>query len=78
MKVTKHFYLPDDRQELETSNKAMDMYCALWDFSQELRTAYKHNPNDYTENQLEVVDNLRQLFYTALEDHGVNLDTLSN
>ena len=42
MKAILEFDLPDDQEEFEIANRAMDYHSALWDIDQHMRTCLKH------------------------------------
>ena len=69
MKVTIEYNLPDDQHEHDCAIQSMQMYHALWDFSQELRSLYKHGDKD-----LDMVCQIRDRFHEILADYKVTLD----
>jgi hypothetical protein len=62
----------DDEMALKRGLKALDMACALFDISTELRTMTKYEE----ELDTELLDRFHGKFYNILEDHGINLDEL--
>lgn len=74
-KAILEFDLPDESTEFKMASTAMDMWCAMWDFSQWMRSQWKYVEHEHSET-MDFIDECRQQFYTCLEDHGVNLDAL--
>jgi hypothetical protein len=73
MKATLKFNLPEDKHEWDNAVKADDMYAALWDLSQELRTMWKYQEYK-TEEEYAIVDSIRDKFYEILNEHSINLN----
>ncbi len=73
MKAKLTFNLPDDKHEWENAIRANDMYCALWDLSQELRTMWKYKEYK-TDEEYAIVDSIRDKFYEILSEHNINLN----
>lgn len=72
MKATLEFLLPDEKHEWDNAVKADDMYAALWDFSQELRTMWKYQEYK-SEEEYTIVESIRDKFYEILNEHSINL-----
>ena len=71
MKATLEFDLPDDNEEYHMANKGSDMYSAMWDFSNYLRSIYKHG-NDFKDAE-DAVEKIRERFYEELSNEDISL-----
>lgn len=67
MKAILKFDLPEDRENYNHCNKAIDYYSALWDLDQWLRSEIKHQDKD----ELQVV---RDKLYEVMEDNDVKFE----
>jgi hypothetical protein len=72
MKATLEFNLPEDQAEFDFATQGSNMYAALWDISQELRTLWKYEELD--EKEWDMVERIRNKFFEILEDHQITLD----
>ena len=71
MKATIEFNLPEDKYEYDLANKSSSLLSCLMEFEQEIRKIYKY---EYLkENQLEIVEKIREKFYEILQDNEINL-----
>ena len=69
MKVTIEFNLPDDEYEYRNSVKANEMYNALWDIKQELRSALKYG--NLTEYEYKTMESIRDRFFEILNGYEI-------
>jgi predicted nucleotidyltransferase len=72
MKATLEFNLPEDQADFDLAIQGGNMYCALWDISQELRTLYKYEELD--EKEWAMVERIRDKFYEILDENQIKLD----
>jgi hypothetical protein len=72
MKATLEFQLPEDQTEFDFAIQGSNMYSALWDISQELRTLYKYEELD--EKEWKMVERIRDKFYEILDENQIKLD----
>lgn len=72
MKATLEYNLPDDQHEFDLAVQSGNMYSALWDISQELRTLWKYE--ELSEEEWKIVERIRDKFYEILGDHQINLN----
>jgi hypothetical protein len=72
MKARLTFNLPDDQHEFDLAVQSGNMYSALWDISQELRTLWKYE--ELSEEEWKMVERIRDKFYEILSDHQINLN----
>lgn len=71
MKATIEFNLPEDKYEYDLANKSSSLLSCIMEFEQEIRKIYKYE--DLKENQLEIVEKIREKFYEILQDNEINL-----
>ena len=71
MKATIEFNLPEDKYEYDLANKSSSLLSCLMEFEQEIRKIYKYE--NLKENQLEIVEKIREKFYEILQDNEINL-----
>jgi hypothetical protein len=50
------------------------VYIALWDFDQLMRSQIKYNSENYSGEQLDALDKLRDKFYEILNDNQIKID----
>lgn len=72
MKATLKFNLPEDQADFDFAIQGSNMYSALWDISQELRTLYKYEELD--EKEWAMVERIRDKFYEILDQNQIKLD----
>jgi len=71
MKATIEFNLPEDKYEYDLANKSMSLHSCLLELEEEIRKIYKYE--DLKKNQLEIVEIIREKFYSILKDNEINL-----
>lgn len=69
MKITLKF---EDYEEAEHHLKGFDYSCALWDFSQWMRSQLKHG--ELTEAKWTVYEEIQKKFFSILDENNVNLN----
>jgi predicted nucleotidyltransferase len=72
MKATLEFNLPDDQTEFDFAVQGSNMYSALWEISQELRTLWKYE--ELKEEEWDMVERIRNKFYEILDENQIKLD----
>jgi hypothetical protein len=72
MKAKIIFNLPEDQAEFDFATQGSNMYSALWDISQELRTLWKYE--ELKQEEWDMVERIRNKFFEILEDHQIKLD----
>ena len=72
MKATLEFNLPDDQNEFDMAVQSGNMYAALWDISQELRTLWKYE--ELKQEEWDMVERIRNKFYEILDENQIKLD----
>ena len=72
MKATIEFDLPTDEHEYYCASHGDNMYAALWDVKQELRSLLKYA--EITSEQYDIVEKISDKFYMILEENNVNLN----
>jgi hypothetical protein len=71
-KIILEFNLPEEQDEYELAHNAAKFYDCLYNFSQELRTWYKHG-HDFKDAD-DAVEKIREKFYEELNDNNVTLN----
>ena len=74
-KITKEFSEEDDLGKAKLFLQSEDLYWALNDVAEELRTLLKWN-DTLDDKQIEIVEKIRQKFYEILCSRGIDLNTL--
>jgi hypothetical protein len=67
----------DDPTDIEAHKRFTNLngvYIALWEFDQEMRRQIKYNSENYTGEQVDAIDKLREKFYEILNDNNVKID----
>jgi len=72
MKAILEFNLPEDQAEFDFATQGTNMYAALWDISQELRTLCKYEELD--EQEWKMVQAIRDKFHQILQNNNITLD----
>lgn len=66
------FNLPEDQAEFDFAIQGSNMYSALWDISQELRTLWKYE--ELKQEEWDMVERIRNKFYEILDENQIKLD----
>ena len=74
MKATLEFNLPDDEQEYNLANNAMNFWNVLWELDQELRAKTKYAPDDMTDDDYDAYQKIRETLHELMKDNNVSLD----
>lgn len=69
-KATISFSLPEEKEEYETTMKAVSYACALEDFRNYLRSRLKYE--ELTEEQSKTLDEVRTKFFEILADNEIS------
>jgi hypothetical protein len=72
MKATLEFNLPEDQHEYDLVVTASQMFNALWEISQELRSICKYE--ELSEKEWEMADKIRDKFFEILNDNNISLN----
>jgi hypothetical protein len=67
----------DEPTDIEAHKRFTNLnavYIALWEFDQEMRSQIKYNSENYTGEQVDAIDKLRDKFYEILNDNNVKID----
>jgi len=71
-KIKMIFNLPEDQAEFDFAIQGGNMYSALFDISQELRTLWKYE--ELSEEEWKIVERIRNKFFEILDTHQIKLD----
>lgn len=74
MKAILEFNLPDDEQEYNLANNAMNFWNVLWELDQELRANTKYAPDDMTDDDYDAYQKIRETLHELMRDNNVSLD----
>ena len=72
MKVIMEFNLPDDDSNYIAASKGLDLYFALLDISEFVRSMYKY---DY-KHDADTIDYVRERFWDILGERNITLEEL--
>jgi hypothetical protein len=72
MKAKITFNLPEDQAEFDFATQGGNMYAALWDISQELRTLWKYE--ELSDEEWKMVERIRDKFFEILDENQIKLD----
>jgi len=76
MKAILEFELPEDEDQFTVAARGMDLYLALWDIDQYLRSVIQHGV-DTDKIQPFSAAHIRERLYEILEGRNLNLDMVS-
>lgn len=76
MKAILEFSLKNELEDFELAMSAPKYACALSDMKDYFREQMKHNPDQRSESDLNVVEDLRKKFFSILEDREIHLSKL--
>jgi hypothetical protein len=74
MKATLEFNLPDDDQEYNLANNAINFWNVLWELDQELRANTKYAPDDMTDDDYDAYQKIRETLNELMIQNNVSLD----
>ena len=74
MKATLEFNLPDDEQEYNLANNAINFWNVLWELDQELRSNTKYAPDDMTDDDYDAYQKIRDKLHELMTENNVSLD----
>ena len=63
------FNLPEEQNEADMATSALNMFCAIHDFKNDLRSKLKHG--NYTDEEYKIYEEINESFNTILEEHNV-------
>ena len=74
MKAILEFNLPEDQQEYDLANNAINFWNVLWELDQELRANTKYAPDDMTDDDYDAYQKIRDKLHELMTDNNVSLD----
>ena len=74
MKAILEFNLPEDDQEYNLANNAMNFWNVLWELDQELRANTKYAPDDMTDDDYDAYQKIRDRLHELMSENNVSLD----
>ncbi len=72
MKAKLEFNLPEEEAEYYCATKGQAMLNVLWEMQTELRKLWKYE--ELNADEFEIVERIREKFYSILEEHEINLN----
>lgn len=74
MKAILEFNLPDDEQEYNLANNALNFWRVLWELDQELRTKTKYASDELPKDKYDAYQEIREILHEFMSDNNVSLD----
>jgi hypothetical protein len=74
MKATLEFNLPDDQQEYDLANNALNFWRVLYELDQDLRTKTKYAEDDLPQDKYDAYQEIRDMLHELMTDNNVSLD----
>jgi hypothetical protein len=74
MKAILEFNLPDDQQEYDLANNALNFWRVVYELDQELRAKTKYAPDDLPQDKYDAYQEVRDLLYELMRNNNVSLD----
>lgn len=72
-KLTYHFNLPEEREDMKIVLNAHEYRAALINFDEWMRSQLKHNTDNLSEEQIDILQKARDKFYEILGDEEISL-----
>ena len=63
------FRIPEENEEWEITNKAMDMHVALGEVGNEIRKMFKYE--EHSEEEDKIIQRIREKFWEIIEENGL-------
>lgn len=73
MKAILKYDLPEEREEYDIAMHGVDYMLVLHDLSNFLRSKTKYNPENESDEAMEIYDKVREELYRLLNSHGVEI-----
>ena len=77
MKAILEFNLPDDQQEYELANNALNFWRVLYELDQDLRTKTKYAADDLPQDKYDAYQEVRDNLHELMRDSNVSLDMVN-
>ena len=74
MKAILEFKLPDDQQEYDLANNALNFYSVLWELDQDLRAKTKYAADDLLQDKYDAYEEIRDKLRELMSESNVNFD----
>jgi hypothetical protein len=71
MKATIKFELPEEAEEFELAAKASDIWCVLYDTTQEIRSALKYSAGTFGGCDPKTLEEIQQFIYSKAADRRI-------
>jgi hypothetical protein len=74
MKAILEFILPEDHQEYDLANNALNFWRVLYELDQDLRTKTKYALDDLPQDKYDAYQEVRDMLHELMTDNNVSLD----
>ena len=74
MKAILKFNLPDDEQEYNLANNAMNFWNVLWELDQDLRSKTKYAADNLPQEKYDAYQEIRDKLHELMTENNVSLD----
>ena len=74
MKAILEFNLPDDQQEYDLANNALNFWRVLYELDQELRSKTKYAEDNLPQDKYDAYQEVRDMLHELMTDNNVSLD----
>jgi hypothetical protein len=74
MKATLEFKLPEEQAEFEAASSVHKYQSFMWEFEEEIRSAWKHNSGRLKDIPFDALDKVREAYYDMKANAGVPED----
>ncbi len=74
MKAILEFNLPDDQEEFNLANNALNFWRVLYDLDQELRANTKYAPDDMPQDNVDAYIEIRDKLYELMSENNIDFD----
>jgi hypothetical protein len=74
MKAILEFNLPEDQQEYDLANNALNFWRVLYELHKDLRTKTKYALDDLPQDKYDAYQEIRDMLHELMTDNNVSLD----
>ena len=74
MKAILEFNLPDEKQEYDLANSALNFFSVLWELDQDLRAKTKYAADDLPQDKYDAYEEVRDKLRELMTESNVNFD----
>ena len=74
MKATLEFNLPENQQEYNLANNALNFWRVLYELDKDLRTKTKYAEDNLPQDKYDAYQEIRDMLHELMTDNNVSLD----